>query len=452
MPPYSPAIANAAAVPAPAAVLARPAPASRIETLDVLRGVAICGILLMNIWKMGGVTELPLATFPARLDLDWLTWGIQALFVDGAMRGLFTLLFGASMLLMLRKVDTGHVAPLDAWARRSLGLMVLGLFQWLVLQWPGEILWDYGVAGLFLLAFRTARPRTLLIAAAVIIAGLSANTAYRSWQEVDQLHAAAPAAAALAAGRPIDADARAAIEAAAAERAAVHPTAAARADAIRARTHLKSLLKWGEHFWTGENIGLSGWLEVAESVSFMAIGMAMLRMGVLTGEASAATYRWMMVAGYGGGLALRALLVGLEVHTGWDMASPAVSTGAWTVALALFQPARLLVTLGHVGLIVTLFRSGVMRRAVTLRSLGRMTLTVYCLQSLITSTLFYGFGFVGAWGLPTLWGIAALIWAATALFCRIWLSRFAMGPLERLLRAFAYGEWPTRRAPVAALQ
>lgn len=450
MPPYSPTSASAAY--APAVADARPTPATRIETLDVLRGVAICGILLMNIWKMGGVTELPLTGFPARLDLEWLTWGVQALFVDGAMRGLFTLLFGASMLLMLRKVENGHVAPLDAWARRSLGLMALGLFQWLLLQWPGEILWDYGVAGLFLLSFRTARPRTLLIAAAVIIAGLSVNTAYRSWQEVDQLHAAAPAAAALAAGRPVDADGRAAIEAAAAERAAIHPSAADRADAIRARTHLKSLLKWGEHFWAGENIGLSGWLEVAESVSFMMIGMALLRTGLLTGEASAATYRWMMIAGYGGGLALRALLVGLEVHTGWDMASPAVSTGLWTVALAVFQPARLLVTVGHVGLIVTLFRAGALGRATTLRSLGRMTLTVYCLQSLITSTLFYGFGFVGRWGLPTLWGIAALIWVATALFCRAWLSRFAMGPLERVLRAFAYGEWPGRRARAAALQ
>lgn len=443
LPPYSPASAAASLAPPPAVPMRV---IDRIETLDVLRGVAICGILLMNIWKMGGVTELPLSHFPARIDAEWLTWGAQALLVDGAMRGLFTLLFGASMLLMLREVANGNVAPLDAWVRRSLGLMALGLFQWLVLQWPGEILWDYGVAGLFLLAFRSARPRTLLVAAALIIAGLSANTAYRSWQEVDQLHQAGPAAAALAAGRPIDADGRAAIAAAAAERIAIRPSAADRAAAIAQRTHLRSLLKWGEHFWTGENIGLSGWLEVAESVSFMVVGMALLRLGILTGAARAATYRWMMLVGYGGGLALRAILVTLAVRTGWDMSSPAVGTGAWTLALAVFQPARLLVTLGHVGLIVTLFRSGLLGAATTLRSLGRMTLTVYCLQSLITSILFYGFGFVGRWGLPTLWGIAALIWIATALFCRAWLARFAMGPAERALRRFAYGDGKPRIA------
>ena len=236
------------------AALDRPlAPAAaRIETLDVLRGVAICGILLMNIWKMGGVTALPLTHFPARFDAEWVTWGLQSLLVDGAMRGLFTLLFGASMLLMLRRAEGagGSVAPIDAWVRRSLGLMALGLFQWLVLQWPGEILWDYGIAGLFLLAFRTARVRTLLVAAAVLIAGLAANTAYRSWQEVDQLHQAAPAAAALAAGQPITAEARAAIAAAATARAAIRPTAAERAAAIDQRTHFHSLVKWGEHFWT----------------------------------------------------------------------------------------------------------------------------------------------------------------------------------------------------------
>ena len=404
---------------------------------------------------MGGVTALPLGHFPARLDAEWVTWGLQSLFVDGAMRGLFTLLFGASMLLMLRRAEGegGSVAPIDAWVRRSLGLMALGLFQWLVLQWPGEILWDYGIAGLFLLAFREARPRTLLIAAAVIIAGLTANTAYRSWQEVDQLHQAPAAMVAVAEHRPITADQRDAIAAAQVARVTTRPSAAERAALIDQRSHFHSLLKWSEHFWTGENIGLSGWLEVAESVSFMVLGMALLRMGTLTGQASAATYRWMIVVGYGGGLALRALLVTLAVRTEWDMTSPAVGTGAWTLALAVFQPARLLVTLGHVGLIVTLFRGRWLGAATTLRSLGRMTLTVYCLQSAITSLLFYGLGYVGAWGLPTLWGIAALIWMATAIFCRAWLARFAMGPAERLLRSFAYREWPPARSTaVAALR
>ena len=426
------------------------ADARRLDALDVLRGVAICGILLMNIWKMGGVSALPLTHFPARLDAEWVTWGVQALLVDGAMRGLFTLLFGASMVLMLRGADRSS-APIDAWARRSLGLMAVGLFQWLVLQWPGEILWDYGIAGLFLLAFRTASVRALLVTAGLVIAALSLNTAYRSWQEVDQLQQARPALAAVAAGRPVDADARAAIAAAAAEREVIRPDAAERAGRIAERTRWRSLLRWGERFWLGENIGLSGWLQVAQSVSFMLIGMAMLRTGVLSGAAPPATYRRLMLVGYGGGLALRSILLVLAVRTGWDMTSPVAGTAAWTTAYAVAEPARLLVTLGHVGLIVTLWRGGLFGRAMTVRAMGRMTLTLYCFQSLVTSVLFYGLGYVGAWSLPTLWAVAALIWAAGAVFARMWLARFAAGPMERALRWLAWGRWPaSRRTGVGA--
>jgi len=424
-------------------------PAGRIEALDVLRGVAICGILLMNIFSMGGVTEYPLSTFPAKWNAEWISWGLQTLLVQGAMRGLFTTMFGASMLLMLRGAHgpDGKAAPIDIWARRSLALMAFGTAQWALFLWPGEILWNYGVAGLFLLAFRSARTRTLLIAAAVLIAALSGNIAFRSWQQVDQLHQAYPAIAAQAVDRPIDADQRAAIAAERDSLAAVHPTSAKTAEEIERRTHAKSLLKWSEGYWAAENLGFTAWLDIAESVSFMLIGMALFRGGVLTGEARASTYRWMMLAGYGAGLPLRALLVALAARTGWDMGSPAAGTAGWTVALAVFQPARLLVTLGHIGLVMTVWRAGWLGRATTLRALGRMTLTVYCLQSILGSILFYGLGYVGAFGLPALWGIAVGIWIITALFCRAWLARFAMGPAERLIRSIAYGDfgWLERR-------
>ena len=422
-------------------MIAATAPA-RIDALDVLRGVAVCGILLMNIWGMGGVTEYPLTTFPARWNLEWVTWGLQTVFVQGAMRGLFTLLFGAGMLLMLRRADgeDGRAAPIDVWARRSLVLMAIGTLQWAVLMWPGEILWNYGVSGLFLLAFRTARPRTLLLAAALLIAGLAADTAHWTSQKVDQYHEGAATSA------PATPDQRVAKEAAEAQRATVHPAPALIAERVEQRTHLPSLLRWSANYWAGENIGITGWLDVAESVAFMLVGMALFRWGVLTGAAPASTYRRMMLIGYGGGLAWRLLPVLLAARTGWDMGSPAVAAWQWTVALAMFEPARLLVTLGHAGLVLWLLQRGAFGRAETLRALGRMTLTVYCLQSLIGSALFYGLGLVGRLSLLELWGVAAAVWVATALFCRWWLARYAMGPVERVLRALAYARWTEPRS------
>lgn len=409
----------------------------RIDSLDVLRGVAVCGILLMNIWGMGGASEYPLTTFPARWNAEWVTWGVQTVFVQGAMRGLFTLLFGAGMLLMLKRADgeDGRAAPIDVWARRSLVLMAIGTVQWSVLMWPGEILWNYGVSGLFLLAFRTARTRTLVVAAALLIAGLTADTAHWTWQKVDQYH---EGVAAMTTHAPGHAEAVRAVEA---QRAAVHPGPRVIAERVAQRTHLPSLLRWSANYWAGENIGITGWVDLAESVAFMLVGMALFRTGVLTGAAPAATYRRLMLIGYGGGLAWRVVPVVLAARTGWDMGAPEVATWQWTVALAMFEPARLLVTLGHVGLIVTLFRRGLFGRAETLRAMGRMTLTVYCLQSVIGSALFYGAGLLGRLSLLELWGVAVAIWGATALFCRWWLARFAMGPVERVLRTLAYARW-----------
>lgn len=419
---------------------------ARIDALDVLRGVAICGILLMNIFGMGGVGAYPLTTFPARWNVEWISWGLQTVFVQGAMRGLFTMLFGASMLLMLRHAegDEGRAAPIDVWARRALVLMAIGTLQWSVLLWPGEILWNYGVSGLLLLAFRTARVRTLVIVAGVMIAGLSADTAYWTHQKVEQYHVASATIA--AATTPLSGEQRDAVEARAAQLASVHLTPAAVAERIEQRTHPASLLRWSAGYWATENIGITGWLDIVESVAFMLIGMALFRTGVLTGAASAATYRRMILIGYGGGIAWRVAPVVLAARTGWDMGDPSVATWQWTVALAMFQPARLLVTIGHAGVVLALLRGGLFGKAETLRALGRMALTVYCLQSAIGSVLFYGLGLIGRFSLPGLWGIAAAIWVATALFCRWWLARFAMGPVERVLRTLAYATWSEPRS------
>jgi uncharacterized protein len=414
-------------------------PAQRIAALDVLRGVAICGILLMNIFSMGGVQEFPITSWPPRPNLEWLSWGVQTLFVQGAMRGLFTLLFGASMLLMLRRAEAGEVAPVDAWARRSLGLMAFGVAQFALFLWPGEILWNYGVSGLFLLAFRTARPRTLLCAAGLLIAGLSINAAHWTGQQVTQLQQGTAAASAGSADSNLSPDLRAAIKAEQAERAAAHPSREELRQEISRRTHLGTLLHWSASYWAEQNLTFTGWVDIAESLSFMLVGMALFRLGVLTGEASAGTYRLMLLVGYGGGLAWRGFAVWLNIRSGLDMGAAGVSVNTWVWSQAMFEPARLLVTLGHVGLVLTLFRSGLLGRAPTLTALGRMTLTVYCLQSILGSALFYGFGYLGAFGLPGLWAIAAGIWVATGLFCRWWFAHHAMGPAEKLLRWVAYG-------------
>src|SRR5215217_4140830 len=106
--------------------LTTPSPAQdRLQALDLLRGVALCGILLMNIMFMGGLPGRPL--FPASLhDPDWIVWTVQALAFEGTMRGLFTLLFGAGMLLMMRRPE---IEAADVYFRRCLMLLAFGVIN-----------------------------------------------------------------------------------------------------------------------------------------------------------------------------------------------------------------------------------------------------------------------------------------------------------------------------------
>ncbi len=431
-----------------------PAPvrlADRIETLDVLRGVAICGILLMNIPFMGMTGETGRPPLPAGWTADWIAWGLQSALFEGTMRGLFTLLFGAGMLLMLRRADgpDGRVAPIDVWTRRCLILMGLGVVQFAVFLWPGEILWTYGLTGLALLAFRAARIRSLYVAAGILLVGLGAWGAIEANGHVTSLRASGPALAAKARGATLTDDQKAAIAARETLRKELHPTGVEIRKEIAERTG-PAVIGWSAGLWAEWNLGAESWPWVAESLCFMLIGMALFRSGTLTGQAAPGIYPRMALVGYGGGIALRLALLWMQARTGFDVDPDAPDAMAAQFGAAIHQPARLLVTLGHVGLLAGLFRAGALGRATPLRALGRMALTVYSLESIVTSILFYGFGFVGAFGFAALMGIAALIWIGSALFCLWWLARHETGPAERLLRAVAYGSFTRRRGGAAA--
>src|SRR5262245_17025199 len=133
----------------------------RIELLDTTRGVAVLGILLMNITGLG----LPYAyddptVWGAESAVDLTVWRIMALFFEGTMRGLFTLLFGASALLFLqRHTARGDLYPTELYFRRTLWLIAFGLLNGYVLLWSGDVLFYYGIAGLVLFLFRNLPPR-----------------------------------------------------------------------------------------------------------------------------------------------------------------------------------------------------------------------------------------------------------------------------------------------------
>jgi len=136
----------------------------RIKTVDIVRGVAILGILLMNIPTFGGHFSLLVDSFSKpHNNADYITLAVIFSFFEGTMRGLFSMLFGAGMLLFImnKKDKPGGATVTEYYFRRLVWLVGFGLLHAYVFQWTGEILFFYGLMGMILYPFRNASVKWL---------------------------------------------------------------------------------------------------------------------------------------------------------------------------------------------------------------------------------------------------------------------------------------------------
>ncbi len=426
----------------------------RIEVLDVMRGIAVCGILAVNIIVMGTIGSTQGRTFPAQWNADWIAWISQRVLLEGPMRGLFMILFGAGMLLMLRNADgpEGRATPVDAWARRCLALLLLGVVHFVVLMWPGEILWTLGIAGLALLAFRTAKVRTLWLWALLIIACLSVHRAYDTSTYVATYETALQAERAKASGVALTPEQQSSLDDAVSAKAANYPTVETIAAEFTQRTHFPTLLSWSASGWSFRHLGVYSWIAVAESLAFMLVGMALFRSGILTGERHSRTY-WRILIGAGSiGFALRGADYAWQARTAFELDIHRLNPLMSWLRSGWYQPARLALTLAYVAMIVLMVRGSWLAWRVPFNALGRMALTNYTLQTVLTSLLFYALGYLGAFGAAGLMAVTLAICVITGVFSIMWLKRFPVGPMEWLLRRLAYGTLSGgRRGDAAAL-
>ncbi|MET4685063.1 DUF418 domain-containing protein [Brevundimonas faecalis] len=413
----------------------------RLDSLDLLRGFALCGILLVNIISMGGIWEAYVPdSAPSLNNPDWIAWLIQHVFLQGSMRGLFTLLFGAGMLLItLRGGGKGTIESADVYFRRCMILLALGVINVTVLLFPGDILYVYGLSGFFLFAFRAARPRTLILTSVLLIAlltGVQGAGAYKRAMETREGRAVAESHLPPERLQPAQRESLDAYQAAVAAR---HPSMAAQAEQAAQRTGGPvSLLNWSLHTWIDYAASSYTIILVMECVAFMLLGMALFKLGVLGGGRSLGFYLLLTVGGYLIGCAVN----GAQAASLWRHD---FSPELW-LTRASYEIGRLGVTLGHVGLVLTLWKLDVLGWVgVGLKAMGRMALSSYLAQSAVTSLLFYGLGLWGRFDWWGLWSIAAVIWVVLAIGSLLWLRVFAFGPMEWILRFVAYGRIPPLR-------
>lgn len=386
---------------------------TRYQGMDALRGLAILGIFLINIIGMGG--SLHGEEYPPLLGwsaADQAVWWFQTLFVEGTMRGLLSLLFGAGFVLYLRRLEADDgLTPEDAMVlhyRRAFWLIVFGLFHSYVLMWPGDILFIYGLAALGLYPMREWPSRRLAGAGLIFIAML----AFLMW--APHLVSGPPP--------PLPDPAAHAERFAQAwgqerqQRLGGLAENARKLSAIAVEWNLTPFVIW----W------------VADAFGMMLIGAGLAGRGILQGLADRRTYALMALAGYGVGLPIRLWL-------GHEAQALGFLTGPVGVAPG-YQLSRCAISLGHVGLFYLALPHVARPLGDALAAVGRLALTNYIGQTLLGQfVLFPGFalGLFGVFGWAGLFVLAVAAWPVQLFLSRLYLRHYRTGPLEWLWRWLA---------------
>jgi uncharacterized protein len=396
---------------------------ARIATLDIVRGVAVMGILAMNIvaFAMPFEAYLNPKAYGLESDADLASWAFSFVFIDGKMRGLFSFLFGASTLLVIERARAAGESPAKVHYLRMLWLLVFGLLHFYFI-WFGDILAAYAMTGLILFLFRNLSVRALIVWGLVFVA-MELMLMAGGAAEMQRL------AEASAAANP-------------------DPALVARYDEFRRGFAVPSARELADNMtlflgpWTGLvhdrliERGMEPFATlkffIAETLAYMLFGMAALKSGFLRGEWEAVRYReWALIC-LAVAIPAYAVIAWLLVRA--DFSPPAV----FLYALAAPTPFRPLMIVGIAATIILVTRKGgalVDRIAAA----GRAAFTNYLGTSILMTTLFYGYG-LGLYGSMSriqLWLPVVAMWALMLLWSKPWLDRFRYGPFEWLWRSLA---------------
>jgi len=397
----------------------------RIATIDVLRGVAVCGILLMNItaFAMPQAAYTNPAAWGGADGANLWTWAINFVLVDGKMRGLFSLLFGASMMLIAERAVAAGLSAERIHYARMFWLLVIGLAHlWLV--WWGDILHHYALIGAIAFPLRHLATRSKLMIALTLLVLQSAM--------MFSVAGAARQAETLIAAHPDDAKARKTIDQFNLG-FGIPPRAAMEKDVRLHRQGYGAILadRWRHEAKTPiQELLFVG----METLAYMLMGMVCLSSGLLTGAWSARRYTLVWLGCWAVTVPAYAALAFWIVQAHFSLSTVAFA------GLALTTPLRPIMIVGWACLIVLLARGGgwLARR---FGAAGRMAFSNYLASSLICTTLFYGYGlgWYGSVDRAGLMIVVAGVWALMLLWSVPWLARFRYGPAEWLWRSLARG-------------
>jgi len=414
----------------------------RIASLDILRGVAILGILVMNIYAFA----MPFAAYTNPLlmggtdSLNLGTWFFTHIFFDQKFLSIFAMLFGAGIVLM-----TGRAAAKGAkygriFYRRQFWLLLIGALH-AYLIWFGDILFMYAAIGMLAYLFRNRTPRTLVIIACCLLPiTLLISSGMGQQMKVFQSKAG-EVTALVEAGEEISDEQQQLLDDWQQQRAFMAPTAADIQKDVE--TYLGSYAEIVEfRIPTAMMMQVFGLLFFGlwRVTALMLIGMALMKTGVLAAEKSSRYYRNMLLVCYGVGLPLT-IFSAANLYAHDFNALYAFQTGGIANYFG-----SIIVGLGHIAVVMLMIRTRFAQKLLQrFAAVGRMALTNYLLHSVILTTVFYGYG-LGLYGsVPRFqqMGFVVAVIALQLVLSTWWLGRYRFGPVEWLWRSLTY--WKRQR-------
>ncbi len=391
-------------------------PQKRVISLDILRGLAVLGILLMSIqsFAMPPSAYLNPTSFENLEGINFYVWLLSHVFANEKFLAILAMLFGASIILISQKAKKEHLRSGNLQYRRLFWLLIIGVFH-AYLLWYGDLLVAFSICGFFMFAFRS-KSKAYLFRAGIIFLVLGSVLklllAYSIpfWESGQFMKL---------------------------EEEVWRPSAATISNQIDHYTsswERQMLIRVPEALNMQTKVFLS---EIFWKVSgLILLGMAFYKKGALTAKQSKKYLSKMAIYGIGIGLPMVIGGVILDFHYGWDF------------ELSYFYFSQfnywgsVLLAIGYCGIIALICK--ISTRSIIAKSLsyvGRMSLSNYLFQSIICSFIFYGHGLSLYGDLDrSAQAVAVLvIWIFQIAFSTIWLSYFQYGPFEWIWRSLSYG-------------
>lgn len=398
---------------------------NRILTLDIVRGVAVMGILAMNIYAFA----MPMGAYfnpnvyGGDSGINLAAWYTDFVLFDGKMRGLFSLLFGASTLLVIERAQASGKNAIFTHYSRMIWLFAFGMAHYWFIWW-GDILALYAMCGLLLFLWRNAQAKTLrnwAIGILVVMTGFAAFQMFGLMAVLKDPSLVPP-------------EQLAEIEKNLEVMRVFMGTdiSGVPAEIARMKGDYAGIV---DHRFIDERWKMVGFSAqgVPGSVAIMLVGMWLFRNGFLLGDWETARYRKVAIWCLGIGCSAAALIGAYLVNN--DFGFEAMMLG-----MTFSGPFQLVAAVGWAALIILLAKRNLAGAiAARIGAAGRMAFSNYLGTSIVMTTLFYGYGgnLFGQFDRFPVNIFVLMMWGLILLWSKPWLERFHYGPLEWIWRSLA---------------